>query len=624
MTRRVPSVSPRVWAVAAVGVAGLAWASILGAAHLEGRPTPLDRLEYLSLDARALLLGPRPAPAEVAIVAIDDETIQAAGQYPLPRATLARLVDAIAAAGASVVAIDMLFTSTTTPEADRALADALGRTRGITAAAATFGRDEGTALPADALARLPVAERVIGPVEPIRSSAGSGLVNVSTDEGGTPRFVPLLVRVGTSVMPALTLAAASLFREEAPSFEPDAVLFGAARIPVDLGRHLVLRFYGPRGSVPTLSAGDVLAGGQPAGRLRGKVVVVGVTATGAGDVFATPFDPVLPGVEVTATALAELLGADALARTSTVRRVDGAIAVGLTIALILLLGLARVGAGLGAASLLVMGWLGVVVWAFAQGSWLSVSVPLAAALPAGGAAFLARFYLDRRASAASSRSALALRPFQQPALAERLVRDPDFLVRPEERQVAIVFIDLSGFTGLSETVGPQRARDLIETFHGLVEETATGHGGVVASYQGDGAMILFGLLDTHDDDAVRALAMSLALRDITKTWLRDLAGDLTPLDVKLGAHRGQVSLSRLGHHTHQHITAIGDAVNVASRLMGVAAQHGASLAASCELLRDAAAAGSVHVDEFGPTLSAAIRGRSRPMDVRLSHGPPPP
>ncbi len=620
MRLRVPRVSPRAWAFLAVGVLGLAWTSLLAAAHLEGRPTPLDRLEYLSLDGRTLLVGPRLAPSEVAIVAIDDETIQAAGQYPLPRAVLARLVDAIAGGGARVVALDMLFTNATTPEADTALADALGRTHAIVAAAATFGRDETTATPEDALARLPAAERVLGPIEPVRSSAGVGLVNVSTDEGGTPRFVPLLMRIGTSVMPALTLAAASLFTGEPPNFEPDAVLFGTARVPLDLGHHLALRFYGPRGSVPTLSAEDVLKGGDLAGRLRGKAVVVGVTATGAGDVFATPFDPVLPGVEVTATALAELVGTDALIRTSSVRRVDAGIAVGLTIAIVLLLALTRVGAGLGAAAVLVAAWLGAVVWAFAHGYWLNVSVPLTAALPAGGAAFLARFYLDRRASAASSRSALALRPFQQPALAERLIRDPDFLVRPEERQIAIVFIDLSGFTGLSETVGPQRARDLLETFHGLVEESATEHGGVVASYQGDGAMILFGLLDTREDDGARALAMSLALRDATKLWLRDLAGDLAPLDVKLGAHLGRVSLSRLGHRTHQHITAIGDAVNVASRLMGVAAQHGASLAASCELLRDAA--GSVHVDGFGPPLSAPIRGRSRPLDVRLSPARP--
>ncbi len=614
-------VSPRAWTFAAVGVAGLAWAALLAAAHLEGRPTPLDRVEYLTLDARALLVGPRPAPSGVAIVAIDDETIQAVGQYPLPRAVLARLVDAIAGGDARVVALDMLFTNATTPEADTALADALGRTRAVVAAAATFGRDGITAVPDESLPGLPAAERVLGPIEPVRSSAGAGLVNVSTDEGGTPRYVPLLVRVGSSVVPALTLAAASLFVGEAPSFERDAVLFGASRIPLDLGRHLALRFYGPRGSVPTLSAGDILKGGDLGGRLRGKAVVVGVTATGAGDVFATPFDPVLPGVEVTATALAELVGPDALVRTSSVRRVDCGIAVGLTIALVVLLGLTQVGAGLGVGAGLVAAWLGAVTWAFAHGYWMSVCVPLAAALPAGGAAFLARFYLDRVASAASSRSALALRPFQQPALAERLIRDPDFLVRPEERQVAIVFIDLSGFTGLSESVGPQRARDLLETFHGLVEESATAHEGVVASYQGDGAMILFGLLDTRGDDAARALAMSLALRDVTKGWLRDLEGDLAPLDVKLGAHLGRVSLSRLGHRTHQHITAIGDAVNVASRLMGVAAQHGASLAASCDLLRHAAAFGSVHVDGFGPPLSTAIRGRSRPLDIRLSPGP---
>ena len=101
---------------------------------------------------------------------------------------------------------------------------------------------------------------------------------------------------------------------------------------MDLGYHMPLRFYGPEGSFKRISAAQVLRGGLDPEALRGKVVVVGVTAAGSGDLFATPFDRVAPGVEVFATAIGNLLAGDGLARTRSTRRIDAAAAVALPVA----------------------------------------------------------------------------------------------------------------------------------------------------------------------------------------------------------------------------------------------------------------------------------------------------
>lgn len=593
--------------LAIVALAGLGWAALLASGHLAGRATPLDRLEYASLDARTVLFGPQPSPGNVVIVAIDDATVAQEGRYPVSRTTVARIVSAIAAAGARAIALDMLFVTPSEPEADRALAAALRDSRAVVAAAATFGPSDDETIAGADLALVPAGTALLGPIEPVAAAAGRGVVNLATDGGGTPRFAPLLVRVGTAVEPALALSAAALGARAAPVFAPDAVSIGSNRIPLDLGRHLPLAFRGPAGTIRTVSAAGVLAGAGAT--LRDKIVLVGVTATGAGDTFATPFDPVLPGVEVIGTAVAQLGGAGGLVRTEAIRRIDAALALALTAGIVLALALPRLGIGLALAAALLATWLAAVLVAFGSGLWLSVAVPLASALPSATLFLLCRSAADRRSAATLARTELALRPFQQPALAARLAREPDFLASAEEREIAIVFIDLTGFTGLSEAAGPKATRDLLATFHALVEEETERHGGIVASYQGDGAMILFGLLATSPDDAALALAAAKGLAVAVGAWIDGLPRTIGPLGVKLGAHCGPASLSRLGHRQHQHITAIGDAVNVASRLMGVAAGEAALLAASAAIVARA------REPSRGKPISAPIRGRSLPLDV---------
>jgi adenylate cyclase len=125
--------------LAALLIAG-AWGALLASRHLEGRASALDRIEAALVDLRFQVTGPRPAPAGIAIVAIDDEAVREAGAFPLPRDRLARLVEAIAAAGPRAVALDLLLIDPGPPEADAALRRALERSRAVIAAAGLFAR----------------------------------------------------------------------------------------------------------------------------------------------------------------------------------------------------------------------------------------------------------------------------------------------------------------------------------------------------------------------------------------------------------------------------------------------------------------------------------------------------
>ena len=96
--------------------------------------------------------------------------------------------------------------------------------------------------------------------------------------------------------------------------EPDGLLMGERAFTTDAGHDLPLAYYGPHGTIRTISAADLLLERVEQGDFSGRVAAEGVTVTGGGDVFATPFDPVLPGVEVIATAISHLVTGDGLVR----------------------------------------------------------------------------------------------------------------------------------------------------------------------------------------------------------------------------------------------------------------------------------------------------------------------
>src|SRR5260370_39552705 len=103
-----------------------------------------------------------------------------------------------------------------------------------------------------------------------------------------------------------------------------------------------------------------------------------------------------------------------------------------------------------------------------------------------------------------------------PGLLGLLNKDPQLLAKPVRQQAAIVFVDLSGFTGLTEALGPAWTRDILVELHGLIERAATDHHGFVVSYMGDGAMIVFGLPAPQPGDAASSVAAVNRLhRDLT-------------------------------------------------------------------------------------------------------------
>lgn len=602
--------------LAAAVIAGAA----LGALELNGVASPLDRIENLTLDWRFLLAGARPAPAGVVIVAIDDEALSEAGSDAPPREMMARLVPALARFHPRAIAIDIAFLNSKDEATDAELARALKAAPAVVAAIGVFDpadRSGGETEPGD-LALAPKPSSVLWPIEAIRDAAQVGLANVSTDSSGVPRYIPMIYQTPDGVLPSFALAAASQALEVEPVFGPDRIELAGRSREMDLGYHMPVRFYGPEGSFRRISATRVLRGDLDRQALRGKVVVVGVTATGASDTFATPFDRVAPGAEVFATAIGNLLAGDGLARTPSTRRIDAAAAVALPFVMIALMAMRRAAIGLVLASLVFVLWLAGIFLAFAHGYWLSAAAPLASVLPLTLGFAAARSIVERRAGTRIAAEKLTLARFHSPLLLDHLSREPDFLEKPVRQDVAVMFLDLSGSTGVAEALGPEGTRDLFSGMQTLVEGEVTAHGGVVITYMGDGVLAVFGLPKPRSDDAARALATVEALRESMTAWLADLPpGARNRLDFRIGLNYGPAILSRLGSPTQQQITATGDTVNVASRLLEVAKEQQRRVVVTEDLFQAALptlAAGDAA--GYAP-LTVPIRGRAHDLRIRM-------
>lgn len=598
-------------------VVAIVWGGWLVKRHVEGRASPFDRIETALLDLRLHLVGERTAPEAPVILAIDDATLAEGYQFPLKRDDLADLLLAARQAGARAAVIDILLSDPM--DGDEALVSALSEMPSVLAVAAIFAKDGSGRVPSRGVKPgeapvLPVPLREIRPLPAFSHVAKTGLVNVATDWGGTPRHVPMVFRTGAGLEPSLVLQSVALYEGLAPVLTAQGVRLGQRQQNLDLAWNMPLNYYGPAGSIETISAVRLLKGELPEGSLNGRLVIIGATAVGVGDDFASPFDPILPGVEVLATGISNLLDGTSLVRNKEVRRIDAIAALVLTLAgVIAFAALPLAMATVLSVALGALWLVGCLVFLI-QGYWLNAVLPFAVGLPPVFLMAILRQVLDRRQMRKLDKAQQALGQFQAPALARRIAEDPHFLAEPREQAVTILFVDLAGYTGLSEQLGPSGTREVLKGFHTLVVNESRRWDGVVLDFMGDGAMIGFGIPDSFRQDAANAFGCAFDLVRAVHEWRTHLNIAEGAGELRVGGHSGWAVLSRLGHDSQQQIAVTGDCVNVASRLMEVGKTRGAQIVLSGDLCDQARDLLPESLKAWSRS-SADIRGRAQDLQV---------
>lgn len=346
------------------------WGAGIYAAHANGHLRFLDRLEATLTDWRTQIRGVQRPPDLVTIVAIDDTVVKRGGSYPLPRADLARVVDTIVQFKPKVVAIDLLLVDRSAAIGDATLANTLATGPMVLAAAAIFPSDSETVTPGSEdgpLAVLPQAERFLQPLPAFADHAEIGVVNVATGQSGSPLSVPMLFRTRDKVELSFPLRVAARALDEPLTVAPDHLRLGERVVPTDSDFALPITYYGPRRTIRTVSAQSIFDGTLDRAAIENRIVVIGASVAGGGDFFPTPFDSLMPGVEVISTAITHLVAGDGILRDRRVRITDALTAILLPMLLVGLLAWRRSALGIIAAAAVMMAWAGLNLFAFTHG-----------------------------------------------------------------------------------------------------------------------------------------------------------------------------------------------------------------------------------------------------------------
>ncbi|MFT0532688.1 CHASE2 domain-containing protein [Castellaniella hirudinis] len=635
----------------------LAWRGLLP-------DTAFTRLDAVVYDWRMQLLPPQRDPVlPVVVVDIDERTLQAEGRWPWDRARVADLLQALRRAGAGLVGFDVVFSERVPNPVDRLVAS--GRlSAGLDAELARYqdlfdgdarlaealgpdvvlgfflhadGASAG-ALPdpfllwsdqqaaASTLAALP--DYTAGLPQFARTRAGGGFVVALPDIDGVMRQVPLLLRHGQGVYPALSLEmarralGAPWIRLRQEDRAGRRVLVGvqlgpALSIPLQPSGSLLVPYKGPAQSYPTVSAGDVLRGALTATQrasLRGALVLVGTSALGLGDLRSTPLQTAYPGVEVHANVLDALLQAS-LGRATLYVQPDWA--PGATLALILLFGggLSLVLPGRSPAWMVLASGIGALLLvglnglAWFWGHWaLPLTVPLVLLASVSLLNLLTGYFLSNR----QRRVIQALfGEYVPPEHVARMLAQPGApSLDGQQRAMSVLFADVRDFTAISEPLSPTLLKQWLNRYLTAVTEVIFAHQGTVDKYVGDMVVAFWNAPLDDDEHAPHAVRAALDMQDRLTALRADFVREGLPaLHIGIGVHTGLMNVGDMGSRYRRAYTVLGDAVNLGARLESLTRYYGVPILVSDAVRRQAPGFLYRRVDRV------RVKGRQAALDI---------
>jgi adenylate cyclase len=514
-----------------------------------------------------------PPDPDIVMVVADNRSIDILGEevdrWPWPREVFGEVARAIAAQNPAAIVFDMVFADPdrSRPQSDAAMSqmiaglpnvyiamlrnDPVGDQYGVSlrALAPYAGVDPGSRPDAKADMLLPRALR--------RDAWRLAAINFLGDSDGVGRRYPIVLDVNGWPLPSMGARVARDLGYKVPD-RSDIVLAWPAT------SHKIVPFVDVYDDVRRIAKGEKPV--RPPSEFTGKIVMIGANATGIPDIHPTPRNKTHFGLDIIAT------GLDNLKHQNYLDTAPRPVTAGIGLALLMLVGAGYwtrrnsvkvVGALLVIASVAI---LGIAYLALDRRYVLHVATPLWYAWTFY--AFMAlKTYLGERDM--RQRATQVFSRFVNPVVVSQLLSEGGFSREPAARDITVMFCDIRGFTSLSEWMEPKALIGLLNRHFAAHVDVIFRHGGTLDKFIGDAMMAIWGAPIDDPRHAEHAVACALEMRDTFEAFRRDLPPELAGFDIGIGMHSGTAIVGLIGPDSRPEYTAVGDTVNVASRIEGL-------------------------------------------------------
>jgi len=533
--------------------------------------------EILRLKSFDLLLQSeqKEISTDIHVVAIDEKAIEEYGQWPWNRSVLADVIAVLREKGAGIIVMPILFSEYDRLGGDEALINMMYQNGVVIAQTGTNQINKnavprGVAKIGDPIPWLFEWGGMLGPIEEFGTYAdGVGVTNTAPELDGVVRRVPLLMRIGNEVYPAMAVEVIRV-ATAAPSYQVKAGEGGviAVRVPgfetinTDAHSRIGLRW---NKDYMTTSIAEL----DTVDTFNGQTVIIGMSAEGLGGIIATPVGEKY-SYELTASTLSTVLDG------KNIERVDISFIVELAVSFLvgaILVVFARY-LPYWALGIILLSSYGIVYWSvnyffreklmLVDGSWIIIVMTIV-----GFHAIFNRFILEFRLKQQIRKQ---FETYLDPRQVAALQKDPSKLkLGGERKEMSFLFMDIVGFTPISEYYkdrdDPEGLVEVINDYLNRMTKIVLDNGGCVDKYMGDCIMAFWNAPLDCENHAEMAVKTAIECAEETERLKEDFRSKGLPdINIGSGVNTGTCIVGNMGSDTRFDYSVIGDAVNLAARL----------------------------------------------------------
>lgn len=415
------------------------------------------------------------------------------------------------------------------------------------------------------------------------AAENSGYFNAFPDSDGAIRWSPLVIKFGDNYYASLIMSMLTQYLEwpmvtlSLGEFGVEDIKLDTIHIPTDDAGRMLVNYLGPAKTFPHYSAADIIKGRISPDLFRGKIVLIGATATGIYDLRVTPFSTVYPGVEIHATVIDNILHRNFLKQSWWIKFLDVLCItfVGLFMGFIIPRLNAVRGMLIGIFCIAV--FIAVNVFLFSRYSiWLNLIYPVLTMLAVYLGITVYRYMTEEREK---KKVRNAFQYYLTASVITEMLKDPTKLkLGGDKKELTVLFSDIRGFTTISEKLTPEELVHLLNEYLTAMTDIVFKYDGLLDKYMGDAIMAVYGAPLDQPDHALRACRTALEMMQTLKKLQGKWSSEGKPvLNIGIGLNTGNMVVGNMGSQMRFDYTVMGDSVNLGSRLEGTNKEYGTNI-----------------------------------------------